>query len=117
MKTRYPEIVAVYAVIMLVYVGVVDSANIVLISVLLLAFLCLVHALVGFLIGKWWVILLPAATVLLAMPFGDSDHHEPNTWVLVAFQATFYVPALIAGALLGSFVARARRSASAARAA
>jgi hypothetical protein len=85
---------AAYLIVMIVWIFVVDSGRLESQeSVGWLAFgsLGLAHVVFGFAIGRWWALLLPLATVLLAVPaeFPESRWSEPPP---VFFAMTFYAP-------------------------
>ena len=110
MRYRSSDLAAVaYLIVMIVWILVVDSGRLESSDALgwsALGVVGLTHIVFGFAIGRWWALLLPLATVLLAFPAGfpESRWSEPfPVWFAMAFYAPFEIAllALATGARKG----------------
>jgi hypothetical protein len=64
-----------------------------------IAFLGGVHAACGYLLGRWWAVLLPAVLIVLAIPAGDFPASRPE--YPIWFGLAMLAPVLLVPAALG----------------
>jgi hypothetical protein len=74
-----------------------------------IAFLGLAHAACGYLLGRWWVVLLPAVPIVLAIPAGDFPTSRPEypIWFGFAMLAPLLLVLAAVGILARKYVLRA----------
>jgi hypothetical protein len=76
--------------------------------VITIAVLGFLHLAYGYLVARWWVVLLPAALVALAIPAGDFPSSRPE--YPIWFGLAMLAPLLVVLAGLGLGARRIRRS-------
>jgi hypothetical protein len=70
-------------------------------SSLSVAALAFVHLVFGYAIGRWWALMLPAAAIILALPWGFPETRFEDNFPLFFIQVFYAIPEVV---LLGTGV-------------